>query len=336
MVLAPIATLKGRAAAALAEFLRLESAGGVLLLGMAMLGLAAANSPLAMLYGRLLSLPFTVKLGSLGVDKPLLLWINDGLMAVFFLLVALELKREILQGQFSERAQIALPAMCAAGGMVVPMLIYAAFSRGNAEAMAGVAIPAATDIAFALAILALLGERVPIGLKLLLTAIAVLDDLGAIVIIALFYTAKLSLPSLCIGLVALAGLVLLNRTGITRRAPCLLLGLVMWVAVLKSGVHATLAGVALGMTIPISDPREPERSPLGNWSTPFIRGSRSASCRYSPSPTLAYRSAASPPPACWPRCRSASRSGCSPASSSACSGEPRSWSAPASRTSPRA
>ena len=262
MVLARIATLKERAAAALAEFLRLESAGGVLLLGMAMLGLAAANSPLAMLYGRLLSLPFTVKLGSLGVDKPLLLWINDGLMAVFFLLVALELKREILQGQFSERAQIALPAMCAAGGMVVPMLIYAAFSRGNAEAMAGVAIPAATDIAFALAILALLGDRVPIGLKLLLTAIAVLDDLGAIVIIALFYTAKLSLLSLCIGLAALAGLVILNRTGITHRAPYLLLGLLMWVAVLKSGVHATLAGVALGMSIPMSDLREPERSPL--------------------------------------------------------------------------
>ena len=252
-----------RAAQALAEFLRLESAGGLLLVAAAVLGLVAANSPLASTYVWLQDLPLTVKLGSLGVDKPLLLWINDGLMAVFFLLVALELKREVLHGQLSDRAQIALPAVCALGGMVVPMAVYAALNHGDAQAMRGVAIPAATDIAFALGVLSLLGSRVPASLKLLLTAIAVLDDLGAIVIIAVYYTEGLSTLSLAVAGTALACLVLANRAGVTRWSVYILLGIVMWIAVLKSGVHATLAGVALGMTIPIADRRQSGRSPLG-------------------------------------------------------------------------
>ncbi len=244
------------------EFLALESAGGLLLVGAAALGMVFANSPLRGLYDQLLALPLTVKLGGLGVDKPLLLWINDGLMAVFFLLVALELKREMLEGQFSDRRQITLPAACALGGMLVPMAIYGLLNRGDATAMAGLAIPAATDIAFALGILALLGERVPIALKLLLMAIAVLDDLGAIVIIAVFYTAKLAAPALLAAAIALAVLIVLNRAGVAKLTPYLLVGAVLWLAVLKSGVHATLAGVALGFLIPLTDRRQPGRSPL--------------------------------------------------------------------------
>jgi NhaA family Na+:H+ antiporter len=251
-----------RAATALREFLGLESAGGIVLVGAAVVGLIFANSPLAGLYGQLLQLPLTVRLGTLGVDKPLLLWINDGLMAVFFLLVALELKREVLAGQLSDRRQISLPAACALGGMLVPMAIYAAVNRADPHALPGFAIPAATDIAFALGVLGLLGSRVPVALKLLLTAIAVLDDLGAIVVIALFYTSGLSWLSLGVALTALAGLIALNRLGATRIAPYVALGLVMWLAVLKSGVHATLAGVALGLTIPMRDPGDAESSPL--------------------------------------------------------------------------
>ena len=257
-----IRSVPERAAAALREFLSLESAGGLLLIGGAALGMVCANTPLAWLYDQLLALPLTIKLGALGVDKPLLLWINDGLMAVFFLLVALELKREMVTGQFSDRRQIALPAACALGGMLVPMAIYAWINRGEAQALSGFAIPAATDIAFALGILSLLGSRVPVALKLLLTAIAVLDDLGAILLIALFYTSGLSWQSLAVAAVALAGLVALNRRGVVSLVPYLALGLVMWLAVLKSGVHATLAGVALGLTIPMSDPDDPDSSPL--------------------------------------------------------------------------
>ena len=256
-------TVPARAAAALRDFLRLESAGGLLLIAGAVLGVVCANTPLAPLYDRLLALPLTVRLGSFGVDKPLLLWINDGLMAVFFLLVALELKREVLEGQFSDRRQIALPAACALGGMMLPMAIFAAINRGDPHALSGAAIPAATDIAFALGVAGLLGSRVGDGPKLLLTAIAVLDDLGAILLIAIFYTDDLSWASLAVAAVALTGLVALNRSGVVTIAPYALLGAVLWLAVLKSGVHATLAGVALGFTIPIRDRRDPDRSPLG-------------------------------------------------------------------------
>ncbi len=256
-------TVPARAAAALRDFLRLESAGGLLLIAGAVLGVVCANTPLAPLYDRLLALPLTVRLGSFGVDKPLLLWINDGLMAVFFLLVALELKREVLEGQFSDRRQIALPAACALGGMLLPMAIFAAINRGDPQALSGAAIPAATDIAFALGVAGLLGSRVGDGPKLLLTAIAVLDDLGAILLIAIFYTDDLSWASLAVAAVALTGLIALNRSGVVTIAPYALLGAVLWLAVLKSGVHATLAGVALGFTIPIRDRRDPDRSPLG-------------------------------------------------------------------------
>jgi len=246
----------------LQKFFQFESASGILLLLAAILAIAIVNSPLVELYNALLETKLTVKLGKIGVDKPLLLWINDGLMAVFFLLVGLELKREMLIGQLSDPRSVALPAFCAIGGMAVPALIYAYFNYGNAETLNGWAIPAATDIAFALGVLSVLGSRVPAGLKLLLTAIAVLDDLGAILIIALFYTDDLSGQLLIVAGIAFAALVMLNRLGVTRMTPYILIGLVMWWAVLYSGVHATIAGVALGIAIPLRNRHDPEHSPL--------------------------------------------------------------------------
>jgi Na+:H+ antiporter, NhaA family len=251
-----------RARGALVEFLRLESAGGIVLVAAAVLALVAANSGLSPAYLAFVDLPVQVRIGALDIDKTLLHWINDGLMAVFFLLVGLELKREVLEGQFADRSQIALPLVCALGGMAVPMAVFALFNHGDAVAMRGLAIPAATDIAFALGVLSLLGPRVPIGLKLLLTAIAVADDLGAILIIAFFYTAHLSMPSLAVAGAALAALFALNRLGVTRLAPYAVIGVVMWVALLKSGVHATLAGVALGMAVPLSSKTDPAARPL--------------------------------------------------------------------------
>ncbi len=248
--------LRSGFASAVGDFLDLEAASGVLLIGAGLLGLLAANSLFAPLYDQLLHLPLTVKLGDIGVEKPILLWINDGLMAIFFLLVALELKREVLVGQFADAGQRALPAVCALGGMLAPMGIYLLFNHGDPRAVHGFAIPAATDIAFALGVLALLGSRVPPGIKLLLTAIAVLDDLGAIVLIALFYSDGLAARGLFFAGAALVGLLLLNLSGVTSRVPYLLLGIVLWLAVLKSGVHATLAGVVLGMTIPMRGPAD--------------------------------------------------------------------------------
>ena len=251
-----------RARDALTELFRLGSAGGVLLIGAAILALAVSNSPLASAYQALLDVPVQVRVGPMDLHKPLLLWINDGLMALFFLLVGLELKRELLEGQFADRRQIALPLLCAVGGMVVPMGIYAWFNWGDAAALRGVAIPAATDIAFALGVLAILGSRVPLALKLLLTAIAVADDLGAIVLIALFYTSGLSTTALILAGVAIAGLVALNRFGVGRLTAYAVVGIVLWVAVLKSGVHATLAGVVIGMSIPLSIASDHEARPL--------------------------------------------------------------------------
>ncbi|MBJ6610894.1 MAG: Na+/H+ antiporter NhaA [Candidatus Thiothrix moscowensis] len=235
----------------LKQFLKLESASGILLVIAAVMAMITVNSPAQYLYDALLNTPVEVRIGALHIAKPLLLWVNDGLMALFFLLVGLELKREIIQGELADPAKAALPILAAVGGMVMPALIYTAFNHDNAVAMRGWAIPTATDIAFALGVLSLLGKRVPATLKLFLLTLAIVDDLGAIIIIALFYTAELSVTSLAVAALALLVLLLFNRRGILSLSPYLLVGLVMWIAVLKSGVHATLAGVLLALFIPL-------------------------------------------------------------------------------------
>jgi NhaA family Na+:H+ antiporter len=240
----------------LQTFLRLESSGGLVLMAMAALALLVANSPLGPAYGRFLEIPLVVSFGSAGIEKPLLLWINDGLMAVFFFLIGLELKREVLEGHLSSVRQALLPGFAAAGGMAVPALIYASLNWGDPIAMKGWAIPAATDIAFALGILSLLGPRIPPALKAFLLSVAIFDDLGAIIIIALFYTAELSLTALAVAAALVGGLWVLNRRGVTRPAAYLLLGIPLWVALLKSGVHATLAGVVAAFFIPHRVQRE--------------------------------------------------------------------------------
>lgn len=231
-----------------------ESLGGLLLIVAAALAMGLANSPWAGLYDRLLDTPMLFQLAQLTLAKPLLLWINDGLMAIFFLLIGLEVKRELLVGRLSSPSQIALPAFAALGGMLVPALAYLALNHADPIAREGWAIPAATDIAFALGVLALLGDRVPSSLKIFLLALAILDDLGAIVIIAIFYTGDLSTLALTVAGFSLAAMVTLNRLGVRQLSPYALLGLVLWVAVLKSGVHATLAGVAMAFTIPLGAP----------------------------------------------------------------------------------
>jgi len=238
-----------RLVAEIREFLRLEAASGLLLMAAALLALLASNSPAAGLYDGFLALPLEFRIGAFGLGKPLLLWINDGLMAIFFLLVGLEIKRELVAGELSTRAQAALPAVAALGGMVAPAAIYLAINPA-APASAGWAVPAATDIAFALAALALVGRRAPASLKVFLLALAILDDLGAIVIIAIFYAGDLDLLALGLAAIPIAGLVALNRFGVRRLAPYLLLGVALWLCVLQSGVHATLAGVATALAIP--------------------------------------------------------------------------------------
>lgn len=262
-----VRVLPSRAARALQDFFHLEAAGGILLIGAAVLAMIFANSPLAHGYDLFRQFPVQVRAGALNIDKPLLLWINDGLMAIFFLLVALEIKREVLSGQLSSRAQLIQPLVCAAAGVAVPGLIYVWINHGDVLATRGWAIPTATDIAFALGILSLLGSRVPVSMKLLLSTIAVLDDLIAIVIIAVFYTEGLSAMALGAAAATLAAMVALNRMKVRALAPYLLLGAVLWVCVLKSGVHATLAGVATGLLIPHVDKHddvddEVEHSPL--------------------------------------------------------------------------
>jgi NhaA family Na+:H+ antiporter len=203
-----------------------------------------------------------VRVGNLAIDKALLLWINDGLMAVFFFLVGLEIKRELLDGELSDPARITLPAIAAVGGMAVPAAIYIYFNYGTPAAMTGWAIPMATDIAFALGILSLLGNRVPVSLKLFLLTLAIIDDLGAIIIIALFYSSEISLSSLAVSGAALGVLLAINRSRVMQIAPYILVGVVLWVAVLKSGVHATLAGVVLAFFIPLKKDGEHHNSPL--------------------------------------------------------------------------
>jgi Na+:H+ antiporter, NhaA family len=247
---------------AIQAFLRQETAGGILLALAAAIALVISNSPLAHLYQSLLAAPVAVHVAEWALAKPLLLWINDGLMAVFFLMVGLEIKREILEGELSTRAQALLPLVAAIGGMAAPAAIYSFFNWNDPVARAGWAIPAATDIAFAVGVLALLGSRVPVSLKIFLTAVAVIDDLGAIVIIALFYTDNLSLTMLIGAAIAVAVLFTLNRAGVTRIAPYVMVGVVLWITVLKSGVHATLAGVMLAFAIPLHTRNRRGRSPL--------------------------------------------------------------------------
>ena len=243
------------------RFFQLEAASGLLLIAAAILALIINNSPLSWLYTSLLDTPVVTQIGALKIAKPLLLWINDGLMALFFLLIGLEVKREVLDGQLSKPSQIVLPGAAAVGGMVVPALIYWFLNRDNPPALDGWAIPTATDIAFALGVLALLGKRVPVSLKLFLMTLAIIDDLGAIVIIAIFYSGELSSLSLGLAAACIAALVAMNRLGVVRLGPYMLIGLILWVCVLKSGVHATLAGVTLAFCIPLRT-RNAEPSPL--------------------------------------------------------------------------
>ena len=257
------------------KFLRLESAGGIILIMMALLAMTLANSPLSGYYQQFLDLDVQLRFGALDIHKPLLLWINDGLMAIFFLVIGLEVKREMIDGALSTRAQATFPAIAALGGMVAPALIYLLFNHGVPETHAGWAIPAATDIAFALGVMALLGNRVPVSLKVFLLALAIIDDLGVIFIIALFYTSELSMTALGVAAAATALLFWMNRRGVDRLSFYLIVGAVLWVAVLKSGVHATLAGVIVGFMIPYkgkrySSPLKHLEHKLHGWCVYFI------------------------------------------------------------------
>lgn len=237
----------------LIHFLKLESATGILLVIAMMMAMVLANTPLSGGYDEFISTPVVVSFGEFAIAKPLLLWINDGLMAIFFFMIGLEVKREVIEGSLSNPRAVAIPAIAALGGMAVPALIYAGFNYDNPVAIAGWAIPSATDIAFALGILTLLGNRVPSGLKLFLLALAIIDDLGAIVIIALFYTSELSTTSLITAAAMITLLIAMNRRGVVNNTAYVLVGIVLWTAVLKSGVHATLAGVVLGLLMPLKN-----------------------------------------------------------------------------------
>jgi NhaA family Na+:H+ antiporter len=252
----------GRIAEALREFLRLESAGGILLMIATAVALVLANTRAVGIYQAFLRTPLEIRVGAFMLGKPLILWVNDGLMAAFFFLVGLEIKREVMEGELSTPSQIALPALAAAGGMAAPVAIFWFLNRHDPVALQGWAVPAATDIAFALGVLALLGNRVPQSLKVFLLTLAILDDLAAIVIIAIFYTENLSWASLAAAGGALAVLAIMNARHVSAIPPYILVGLVLWAAVLKSGVHATLAGVALALFIPIRSKEAGGVSPL--------------------------------------------------------------------------
>jgi len=247
---------------AIRDFLKLESASGILLIGAMALAMIMNNTALDGLYQAFIKTPIAIQIGALIIDKPLLLWINDGLMALFFFTVGLELKREILEGELSRMSQVALPLAAAIGGMLVPALIYAGLNQHDPVLLRGWAIPAATDIAFALGILMLLGKRVPNSLKIFLITLAVFDDVGAIIIIAVFYTHDLSYVSLIVAACSIVVLIALNLLRVTRISAYAIVGLVLWVSVLKSGVHATLATVIMAFTIPLRTNKPEQRSPL--------------------------------------------------------------------------
>jgi len=233
------------------DFLKKDSSSGMLLIFVTLLALILQNSALSHLYTSFLHTPVEIRFGHLHIAKPLLLWVNDGLMAIFFFVIGLEVKREVMEGHLSSLSQITLPGIAAIGGMVIPALVFVLFNNGAEFAMNGWAIPTATDIAFALGILSLLGNRVPVSLKIFLMALAIIDDLGAIIIIALFYTSELSSMSISIAGVSLLLLFIMNRLKVARQAAYILVGIILWISVLKSGVHATLAGVALAFMIPL-------------------------------------------------------------------------------------
>ena len=235
----------------LKDFIKKESSSGIILIFVTILALFLQNSMFSSLYSSFLHTHVEIRFGDFQIAKPLLLWVNDGLMAIFFFLIGLEVKREVLEGHLSSMRQAILPIIAAVGGMAIPALVFVIFNYGDASSMQGWAIPTATDIAFALGILSLLGKRVPVSLKIFLMALAIMDDLGAIVIIALFYTSNLSTLSITIASMALVILFVMNRVGVLTKAAFILVGVILWVSVLKSGVHATLAGVALAFMIPL-------------------------------------------------------------------------------------
>lgn len=233
------------------QFLRMEASGGIVLIAAAVVALIMANTSLSGIYLEFLNSPVSLSIGSIGLNKPLLLWINDGLMAIFFLMVGLEVKRELLEGALSSREQALFPAIAALGGMLAPALIYLSFNGSDEIARQGWAIPAATDIAFALGVMALLGSRVPTSLKVFLLALAIIDDLGAIVIIAVFFSHDASVTALVLSALSILALAWLNWRGVTKLTPYVVLGIFLWVCILQSGIHATLAGVILGFLIPL-------------------------------------------------------------------------------------
>ncbi|MDX2320250.1 MAG: Na+/H+ antiporter NhaA [Moritella sp.] len=263
----------------LMQFLRTESSGGVLLIIAALLAMIVANSPLSELYLSFLHTEIQVRVADIDINKSFSHWINDGLMAVFFLLIGLEVKQELVEGALASRKKSLFPVIAAAGGMFAPALVYLSFNGADPQAVKGWAIPAATDIAFALGVLSLLGKRVPLNLKIFLLALAIMDDLGVIIIIALFYTAEMSLLSLGLACACISALWLMHRYNIMSLTPYLIVGALLWVAVLKSGVHATLAGVVIGFAIPmyrkdnkddVENPHSPAKT-LARWLHPWTK-----------------------------------------------------------------
>lgn len=246
----------------LADFFKMGASGGIILFIAAIVAIIFANTGLKDVYNLILTTPVAIQVGELNIAKPLLLWVNDGLMAIFFFLVGLELKREVVEGELSNPRNILLPGVGAIGGMVGPALVYFFFNQADDVALRGWAIPAATDIAFALGVLALLGSRVPVSVKIFLTSLAIFDDIGAIIIIALFYTAKISLTALIVVALCIPLLAFLNWRNVEAKSIYVIVGIVMWVAMLKSGVHATLAGVLLAMFIPMKSTKRENYSPL--------------------------------------------------------------------------
>ena len=246
----------------ISKFFQLKSAAGILLLAAAIAAILVENSFLSDSYAKLLHTSVSINISNFGVDKDLHHWINDGLMAIFFLLVGLEIKRELVQGHLSTREQFSLPAVAAIGGITIPAIIYIGLNFGNEVTTNGWAIPTATDIAFALGVVTLLGNRVPISLKVTLVAVAIIDDLMAIIIIASFYTSDLSITYLVFAALSTATLLILNNRKITKLSPYVLVGILLWVFVLKSGIHASLAGVVLAQFIPINAKNSSDHSPL--------------------------------------------------------------------------